>query len=689
MVQPAILLFRGGAEGYGDAINVGRDTYHWSFNMDCRALGRATVSNVMDILSSSTGIDGEATAMFEWVDNSTPNQPIILVAGNNNTQRYVIRIQNDSETLENANTSAGYTDAVLYRESDGTTEMAFFCNGQSEDAIEQRNKAGTFTKSGHDAKADHLSLVGGDLWRSKGSTVSKLTLDTDPGVDSNWGVAIEVGVVSYPVNKILDFGGSPLVLAGDGVFRYNPSPFQARFDNLTPFVAPHPDNGKGGSMDGRGRIYYPTENEGLLVLTFGAQSQQRPLRFNTIDRDTPFGRIQTMVADDEYIYLAVKPGTNRTVAPIDKVFTVVDLDGGSGGPTWVDATSSATDHKYSTSVALTDMGTADNYLYILADEPFWGVWMDVLVATTGSATVWRAAYSDTPNSNSFTGITNSLVLDATGGGLRSGFIGFDAGTDIVADGSWTTTTVNSVSGKYGFRLQGSGTTTSLTAWRIAIVPYRPPLDTTQALLRWTGQMLAGAQSKILVGSWVGERLIYQDVWTPTSAQIDQLVISRTTGKNSVGRQTLWAASQKGNYHVAIGPTGDPARITWPVTNSTTIPHVLACSGHDFGLPSHLKSVKKLVVNGEYLQADDLLDVYYKWDNDNAWKKSGPHTPFPVIAEDIEGHGRILHVAVSIQDTSQDAVAPYISSIEIPEDEWEDEGVQHEQLGEDLQSPQSI
>ena len=689
MVQPAILLFRGGSEGYGDAINVGRDRYHWSFNMDCRALGRATVSNIMDKLSSSTGIDGEATAMFEWVDNSTPNQPIILVAGRNNTQRYVILIQNDSETLENQNTSAGYTDAVLYRESDGTTEMAFFCNGSSEDALEQRSKGASYSRSGHDAKADHLSLVGGDLWRSVGSTVSKLTLDTDPGVDSNWGVAIEVGTPSYPVNKILDFGGSPLVLTGQGVFRYNPSPFQARFDNLTAFVAPHPDNGKGGSMDGRGRIYYPTENEGLLVLTFGAQSQQRPLRFNTIDRDTPFGRIQTLVADDEYVYLALKPGTNRTVAPINKVFTVVDLDGGAGGPTWVDATTNATDHKHSTVVALTDMGANDNYLYILADEPFWGVWIDVAVATTGSATIWRLAYSDTPGSNSFTSISNELVLDSTGGGLRSGLVAFDAGTDIYADGSWTTTTVNSVSGKYGLRLQGSGATTSLTAWRIAIIPYRPPLDTTQALMRWTGQMLAGAQPKILVGSWAGERFIYQDVWTPTSAQIDQLVVGRTTGKNSVGRQTLWAATHRGFYHVAIGPTGDPARITWPVTNSTTIPHVLACSGHDFGLPSHLKSVKSLVVNGEYLQADDLLDIYYKWDNDIAWKKSGPHTPFPVITDEIEGHGRILHVAVSIQDASQDAIAPYISSIEIPEDEWEDEGVQLEQLGPDIASPQEI
>ncbi|KKL08093.1 hypothetical protein LCGC14_2579330, partial [marine sediment metagenome] len=453
-----ITLFAGGTDGYGDALNVGRDSYAWAIGFDFSARGRATLAIVpSSVTTSSGGILTEIGAAFEF--RNTAGDPLILVAnGLANTTRRVGLLENNTYTPDDDSESGvAYTGGVLYQHDDSNadTEVAYFCNGTGKTALRIRNRAGTFNTIGT-ATADQLAVIGSDLWRVIDAyKLEKLVLGTFPGTEANWsGVRTRVGTPSFPINKVLEFGGAPIVLTGSGVYRYNPAPRTARFENLTPFVAAHKDNGKGGFADGRGRIYYPTVNGNILVLSFGSQSQQGPLRFNWIDRNTPWGTIGEMTADAEHIYASLEPGSIRT----QQLGLVMKSDDGG---VFTTHTSAVTDQDYTTNADVSLLKfTALDFIYVGADEPFWGVWMDVLVATTGSATVWRAAYSDTPNSNSFTGITNSLVLDATGGGLRSGFIGFDAGTDIVADGSWTTTTVNSVSGKYGFRLQGSGTTTS-------------------------------------------------------------------------------------------------------------------------------------------------------------------------------------------------------------------------------------
>src|SRR3972149_4939795 len=42
--EQIIDLFKGGFEGFGDAIHIGRDAYHWNFNINCLAAGRAVPS---------------------------------------------------------------------------------------------------------------------------------------------------------------------------------------------------------------------------------------------------------------------------------------------------------------------------------------------------------------------------------------------------------------------------------------------------------------------------------------------------------------------------------------------------------------------------------------------------------------------------------------------------------------------
>jgi hypothetical protein len=90
-----------------------------------------------------------------------------------------------------------------------------------------------------------------------------------------------------------------------------------------------------------------------------------------------------------------------------------------------------------------------------------------------------------------------------------------------------------------------------------------------------------------------------------------------------------------------------------------------------------------------LQSEDELWVFYRWDNDDQFYSSGPHTPSPVVLEDLDGRGRMLYVVPAIRDASRDAIAPYISRVEIPEDGWTDEGPAAEALGSDTRSPQAV
>jgi len=310
-------IFAGGSEGYGDAQDVGRDTYNWTMNWCCGPYGTAAPAPVPTGLSVTAGdIPREITSVIDW--ESTMTRPFLLIVGakvsGGTVYRAVAKIQDGAFSIENFQSGSPYTSGILYRHdgSDADEEAAFFCNGNAQDEIERRKKNGAYTSDGiDDAKADILAIVGGDLWRAKGYKLSQLTINTSPGTDANWGTEIPVGRPTWPVNMILDLGGSPLVLKGDGVFRYNPAPSAAVFDPLTPFIDPHKDNGKGGGMDGRGRIYYPTADGHILVLSFGAQSQQGPLRKHTFNRDTPWGTISTIAAGPDHIYGAIDPGSVR------------------------------------------------------------------------------------------------------------------------------------------------------------------------------------------------------------------------------------------------------------------------------------------------------------------------------------------------------------------------------------------
>ena len=441
--EEPIILFRGGSAGFGDAINIGRDSYPSTLNMDCRGLGPATPSIVATRIAAEQARPVEAA--FEWQD-STGNPLILMASGKSALTARVSKLVDGTYTADDdTNTpipASRMTGAALYRHdgSSADTEMAFFCPGSG--IVMRRRTLGGVYSDAASAKADLVRVIGGVMWRAVAYKVSSLVQDTDPAVESNWNVAIPVGHPAYPVNEIVSLGGSPIVLTGLGIFRYIPEPSVARFENMTDFVVPHKDNGKGGTTDGRGRVYYPTVDAGILVATFGALSQQAPLRFNWIGRDTPSGTITAFIADSHHIYAATEPlpGHVRVQSGLGLKF-FKEVEG-----VFTDYTTVVTDQKYATSADLTDVNVAaTGRVYIGTDEPFWGVRFEManFDSTGGGFTVQYSA-----GTSSWTTVT---ARDSTLRFSRDGAIVPLPSTEIVADGSWTKGTVNGTS-KYWLRI---------------------------------------------------------------------------------------------------------------------------------------------------------------------------------------------------------------------------------------------
>jgi hypothetical protein len=376
-----ITVFSGGEDGYGDAVASGRRSYAMTVNMDNRAPGRAVPSVVPRGMGlKRSDIAREVGAAFEW--ETSAGVPFILIAGagivDGAVKRTVSKLQDGELTLEDSQSGTGYTGGFLYRYSGGQPDdaAAFFCNGDDQNVIRRRNIVAGYDED--DGKAGLLAVVGSHGWRSEGYKVAKLTINTDPATDANWGTAIPAGSPTYPVNTILELGGSPLLEKGDGVFKYNPAPGQATFQNMTRFVPAHKDNGKGGFIDGRGRAYYFTVDGDVLVLSFGSQSQQRPTRETKFSRDTPFGRIGTMTADANYVYAAIDPGSVRVQGLGLKVLLY-----DASADTYSDVTAGVVDKKKATSANLGSIGDADDFVYVGADEPIAGFYAEVLTANTG------------------------------------------------------------------------------------------------------------------------------------------------------------------------------------------------------------------------------------------------------------------------------------------------------------------
>ena len=690
-----VTYYQGGEDGYGFAVNPqdGRSVYHWAYGMDNRKPGRAYPA-LVGVFESQLQF-GPIAAAFEWQDSSG-NPLIVYLAGNGTGSASHSFFQDNASNTTNIAFNP-FTSGVLYRYDQDATldvdeEMAFYCNGKDNDFLFRRKLDGTTDQgatTSHTVKADIVAVVGSDFWIAQGYKVSKCTTDADPGLDASYVTKIPVGLPTYEVNAIVPLGGSPIILKGEGVLIYNPALSTPDFHNILP-VSPHPDNGKGGFTDGRGRVYYPTADGHIIVITFGSQSSQTPTKLTRIDRNTPWGVITAMTADLDHIYAAVEPGQQRANKGLGMV---VQSDDGGVFTVHEDGSSNVnlTDGKYGTFAdwnLLSDV--APDRIYIGADEPFMGAYLHIVRARTGAA----GASFDLAYYDGTSWVDLETTNDATVIGARSGLIRvktsshenpFDLST------RWATTTVNGHD-KYWLRIT-PGSATVLTGVRVRqidLVPYLPPMD--RSLFPKSSFLLTGCMSRILIGTWVGEEIVWQDQWGCNAARIDQLVVGRAQMSGVDGLRALYALSSFGVYAYPVGADSHPGRAAWPrlagYSETGTVQdeeHIQALSGWDSGQTAE---VDMAVVEGEHLQGDDEFLCYWKWDGADEWQKEGPLTRFPVTFEPT-GKGSVLQIALAFKDGSRDAIAPYVGDVYTPAGMWRILDDDFEERGEDIQSPPTI
>lgn len=680
----AIPIFSGARDGYGDGVkHPDRESYNWAYNFDCREEGRAVPALAPIKIAgsfSNTNFKRMATA-FEWED-ATTLRPFVLVStgvtGASNAGSYTLLLRDGSLTVEGSDTSSSgaITSSVLFRHDGATAdnEMAYFARvtlAGTTATLWQRNKAAIYSDTDHTISPYGIFVVSSDLWivSANGYEVQKWTLDTDPGLSGSYGTPIPVGRPTYSVNHIANLGGSPLCIKGDGIFKYDPSTSVAQFISVLNFSSPHKDNGLATTIDGRGRVYVPSVEGHLIVITAGFQSSQTPAKDRWIDRDTPYGRITALTTDLDYVYAAVEPGLRYTE---QLGLKVIADDGGVR----TDETTDVTDGKFST-VADLNLLTTGDFLYIGADEPFLGAYFYLYTAGTGNIVkVMTVSYSSA--AETFTDATNSH--DSTGCFTKDGLVTMQpaSNTDVYASGAWVKTTAYSGSAtKYWMRLafSNTGSLANVALSEVRIVPYRPPLDTT--LFPETSWAIGGALPYILVGHWHGESIVWNHVWTLDAGRIEQMIVASGVCGALPSKRGLYCFDGAGNcYAIPVGPDASPAVAAWPKladyseSSVAADTHAIGFSAIDFG--EVVQFSKGLEIDMTAVQSDDTVAVYARWDEDytRGYQKLADHKGRKhFFTKPPEGMGRILYTYLQYSDGSRTAMAPVLHSVTIPPGSW--------------------
>ena len=182
-------------------------------------------------------------------------------------------------------------------------------------------------------------------------------------------------------------------------------------------------------------------------------------------------------------------------------------------------------------------------------------------------------------------------------------------------------------------------------------------------------------TKILVGTWQGDEIVWQDQWTLMSPAIEKLLVTRVgyTGKTS--QRSLMCMGWRGVFLLPIGADANPLRAPWPkladygesgVAQGT---HMLWCSGVDMGDWARVKG--KIKIDFPFLDGASSAYVY-SWMDEDAEKVmvDGPFSERSIEARVTEEPGRVLNVAVGFIASSRRAAAPYIRDIVLPGGTWE-------------------
>ena len=687
--QP-IVIFDGGKDGYGDAVkHPDRSSYNWNYNWDDRYEGRSVPA--LAPIKIAGQLAGKITTMFEWEDATTFRPLILIGSGEGTTDALTFYLRDGTYASDGSDTStsAPVLGGVLFRHDGATAdnECAYFARGSAPGTtatIWQRTKAAAggesaaYSDTGHTISPYGVYVVGSQLWivSANGYEVQKWTLDTDPGLSGSYGTAIPCGRPTYPVNYIANLGGSPLIIKGDMVMKYDPSKAVSEFISVLSFAAPHKENGRATTEDGRGRIYVPSVDGQLTVITPGFLSPQTPTKDRLIDRDTPYGRITAMACDLDWVFAAIEPGQQYTA----KLGMYVVSDDGGSRTIHEDQGATATkmaDGQFSTVADVSALANAGaDYIYVGADEPFLGAYFIFRSVSTNATTPNPFAVGYSSAAATFTSAANSH--DSTSVFSQDGLITMQVAgnTDVYASGAWIKTTAYSGSAsKYWMRIEVQSALTSCNIAEVRVVPYRPPLDT--AVFPETAYAIGGALPVILAGQWRGESMIWHHAWTLDGPRVEKMLVANGSCGGLAYKRALYMATAEGVYCVPVGPDAHPARAAHPKLadySESSVgydTHAKGCSAIDFG--QVVRFSKGLEIDMTAVQNDDAVRVYCRWDEDakRGYQKIGEnlngHKFFTTAPP--EGSGRILYTYLQYTDGSRTPMAPILHSVTIPVGAW--------------------
>jgi len=256
-----------------------------------KANADATYPNMLlfpPLINNATGANLNAPVKLVVFDSK-----IFAIGG-----RYVYMFDPSTNTLsedEDLGSGVSAVDAVPFN-----NELVVACGESTK--IFTRATNGTYTQATDNTFAIALGVVGSQLWRAE-ETNEISFCNSSPRTLANWspadGSEYTAGDETFAVHTIIDYGGIPWVLKGDGA--YAPDP-QSRFKNQTPQIkrTPNVDNGK-GSFVAQGALWIPAV-DGLYRIKPGKSHKRGP---EVTFRPSYRFRVRGGVEHGEFIYLLV------------------------------------------------------------------------------------------------------------------------------------------------------------------------------------------------------------------------------------------------------------------------------------------------------------------------------------------------------------------------------------------------
>lgn len=638
-----VILFEDGLKGFGIAeVRAPSDSdgtvypaagrYHRTYDMTCR--GGGATPNVYGT-SAACDLYAEPVACIAWQDNSS--SPIIVVVGGKYGKRY----QNGSVTSEQT-LGAAAEGAALWEDGSGNGRIVVGCG--SGDKAWVRDNAAAWTQASENVYLGKMAVVGPDLYAQTNAgaastyKVSKCVAGNDPLkiAGSEWSAGEPVGSPGWAINGMADAGGWVVVGKPDGVFVWNK--VDSLYENLLPFLAhsPDPDNCKGMAAVSDG-VLIPLA-DGSVWLYNGAMRLVSGDFEPNRDTAAALGRNTCFVDTGRVTYAPVEV-FHRTTQ--HRSVVVKKEDGG----VFTTLTTNLIDDDTSTTAAVGSLGaTTEDYLYIGANIPILGAYIQIGTANTANDTFHEVDYYDGTSWVTVTSVADT-TMGANGYSFeQDGYLGISPGvTGTNFHTAQAKATVDSVERYWlRFRITATGLSAGTTISEVSIQPSRPPLGGGTGLaniLEVTGFDISGCVPHVLAGVRKAGAIVWHDeitiaAWGNLTAGCFGVI---GTGAAQEAGPKLVLAGARYLYILPAGPSNHPflgvvphsfSGILWPCR---------------VRFPERMK-VERILLDIEHLDNADTVIVYMRWDQDPFFE-AGTLRNSPGIVKPGHGTGRSLEVAV--------------------------------------------